>query len=394
MATTFYSILGLEPSASAAEIRIAYKRLAMQYHPDKNPGSAAAEEAFKQINEAYHVLSDPLKKTRYDNLINPQGTYTPPVENWREANRRRFWQWKQAQQQPYVIDKNYFKIQGLAFLVFIVIAGFCFALIHTAYYIKDQQRQAEWQANTNAMMEVKNLFINGRFEDALKQALQLKQQDPFEFRFTIMHDSLVDVLHGLADSAFKKQEFSEAITLYRQLQPYEDPSHIEILQRIAMCQYYLGNYTEALQSLKHLHNQDPANLQLVYEISMINLDYLDNPEEAMHYLDLGKKLFKQNLSEVYGDAFMLAVNPKDIPDVYYSLFEARARANMTLENYEEVYHDCNWGIYLRPNQLTPYKLRIKAALQGGRQESLCSDLKNAIRLGDVESKRVFQKKCR
>lgn len=64
----YYKILGLERSASAEDARKAYRKLAMQYHPDRNPGNKQAEEKFKEINEAYQVLSDPQKKARYDQL--------------------------------------------------------------------------------------------------------------------------------------------------------------------------------------------------------------------------------------------------------------------------------------------------------------------------------------
>ncbi len=64
----YYQILGLERSAGADEVRKAYRKLAMQYHPDRNPGDKQAEEKFKEINEAYQVLSDPQKRARYDQL--------------------------------------------------------------------------------------------------------------------------------------------------------------------------------------------------------------------------------------------------------------------------------------------------------------------------------------
>ncbi len=64
----YYQILGVDRSASADDVRKAYRKLAMQYHPDRNPGNKQAEEKFKEINEAYQVLSDPQKRARYDQV--------------------------------------------------------------------------------------------------------------------------------------------------------------------------------------------------------------------------------------------------------------------------------------------------------------------------------------
>ncbi len=64
----YYKILGVDRKASADDIRSAYRKLAMKYHPDKNPGDKKAEDSFKEINEAYQVLSDDQKRARYDQL--------------------------------------------------------------------------------------------------------------------------------------------------------------------------------------------------------------------------------------------------------------------------------------------------------------------------------------
>jgi molecular chaperone DnaJ len=70
---TLYDTLGVKKGASADEIKKAYRKLAAQYHPDKNPGDAAAEERFKEVQNAYDVLSDEQKRKQYDSFGDPNG---------------------------------------------------------------------------------------------------------------------------------------------------------------------------------------------------------------------------------------------------------------------------------------------------------------------------------
>ena len=73
----YYEVLGLQKGASEDEIKKAFRKMAMKYHPDKNPGNKEAEEKFKEVNEAYSVLSDPDKKSKYDRFghagVDPNG---------------------------------------------------------------------------------------------------------------------------------------------------------------------------------------------------------------------------------------------------------------------------------------------------------------------------------
>ena len=94
----FYEVLGVSKTASDAEIKKAYRKLAKKYHPDSNPNDAVAAERFKEINEAYDVLSDPEKKKLYDQFgaaafeAGSEGGSRRIWWLWRLPWR--FWQWK------------------------------------------------------------------------------------------------------------------------------------------------------------------------------------------------------------------------------------------------------------------------------------------------------------
>src|SRR5947208_15335467 len=77
MASSLYEALGVPKNASAADLKKAYRKLVQQYHPDKNPGDAAAEKRFKEIQHAYDVLSDPEKRKQYDTFGSRNGRGGP-----------------------------------------------------------------------------------------------------------------------------------------------------------------------------------------------------------------------------------------------------------------------------------------------------------------------------
>lgn len=72
----YYEMLGVDKNAPSAEIKRAYRTLAIKYHPDRNLGNKAAEEKFKDINEAYEVLSDPSRRANYDDSLKPKSWFS------------------------------------------------------------------------------------------------------------------------------------------------------------------------------------------------------------------------------------------------------------------------------------------------------------------------------
>src|SRR5512135_839940 len=86
----YYEVLHLERTATAEEVKKAYRQLAVKHHPDKNPGDKTAEEKFKEVGEAYEVLGDPQKRAAYDQYGHAAfdrraGGFHDPFEVFREV---------------------------------------------------------------------------------------------------------------------------------------------------------------------------------------------------------------------------------------------------------------------------------------------------------------------
>jgi len=79
----YYALLGVKKDSSTDDIKKAYRRLARKYHPDLNPGDKNSERKFKEINEAYEVLSDSKKRTEYDQFGKTEFGAGPGFEGFR-----------------------------------------------------------------------------------------------------------------------------------------------------------------------------------------------------------------------------------------------------------------------------------------------------------------------
>jgi curved DNA-binding protein CbpA len=391
----FYTLLEIPRNADSTQIRAAYKRLAFHYHPDLNPGDARAEELFKQINEAYHTLSDPIKKSRYDARLNSYQGYSDHSDwQWRAYQQQQYQRWRQAHESRYTFDKEYFKIQGLAFLTFLIIAGFCYGLIHTVNYVYELKQQENTRQNLQLVSQVNNLFTSGNVDEAFTMISNLIRRDPLEYRFVIAYDSLLAELRKKADREFNESNLGSSLYHLQVIKKYEHPTRFETLRKIAVCQYNLEKYDSALLTLKELHTVQPWNFELVYQIGLINLVNMQNASEALEYFTLGKKMFKESLSRKYGQAFEIVMNPADAPDMYYDLFEARAKANLMLAEYEEAITDCNWAVFLRPQKAEGYKLRALSKAGASQFRTLCSDLQLARQYGATGIAELQQQYCR
>ncbi len=400
----YYNILGIPSTASSEDIKRAYKKLAIVYHPDKNQGDIKAEEQFKLINEAYQTLSDPIKKNRYDFLKQygaAASTLFDTVEHEKGYSRRRTYPpytrhyspGESSQYTEYKVDKKYFRdlfvTLGLFFLISAVIVGF----YELQEYLSERQITEIRQQNHIVLQEARENFVDGDYREALSKVTTLVARYPNESNYRKAFKGMMGQLSDVAQTQFDAAQYNRAAAHYEIIKDFEDPMNLNTWYRIAMCHYKDGQFIKSVQSLDYILLRDRQNIPLLLQIASIYDNDLRQPSQALPYYDEAKALFKKFQATSYGEAFELIMPAEDTPDIYFELFVKRAELNLRLENYEEAITDCNWAILLRPERVAPFLMRARAYSVTGVQYRACRDWKSAAALGSPEAERLFNESC-
>ena len=233
----YYQFLNIPQEADRKAIRSAYKKLAVQYHPDKNPDNPAAEEQFKRINEAYQVLSDEHKKEGYDQqlkafLLNPYPELEPPNTAFQRRNmayyHERNYNRPRFIRETELSDNQRFKAWAMAgMIVFCLGAG----IVWLAYWQKQTATLTRYQEGLAFMKK-------GFFQEA-------------EYRFN-------EVLHLQKDHAgayFQKgllyadayRIYDQALHCFNKAIDLSDNARPDMYFKRGFCLYQLAEYKKAEQ---------------------------------------------------------------------------------------------------------------------------------------------------
>ncbi|WP_317206941.1 tetratricopeptide repeat protein [Pontibacter silvestris] len=281
----YYSILGISQTATSKEVKLAYKQLAIKYHPDKNPGNARAEELFKLINAAYQVLSNPNKRAQYDFKLHYQQQQRQIVRQQQPYYDTRY---RQTRPPASVSERHYHKRRANKrfskkdlYITLIFIAGillFSFLLKGIMDYVTGEDK---YETAVAYMEDGKYSSAHSLLSDAIR--FMPNNAEPYEARASLelnVYENYKAALHDL----------NKAIALE------EEPS--------AQAYYMRG------QSLLQLTEYEKAEADLTYALELdkelweaylargeVRLFYLNNYEDAIAdlsaYLDHGSSSGKK-----------------------------------------------------------------------------------------------------
>lgn len=411
---TYYEVLGVSPQASLAEIKSAFKKLALLYHPDRNPNNPEAEEKFKIINTAYHILSDPNLKFKYDQKLYYQ--YSTEEERLRQAYRKaaqrrayyqrrrpltiyerlgRFgWHDNRYTDAPYKIDKEYFRVQAYTLIVFFVIAGTILGIFRLSDYFQRQEEIKLKAKNDMVLKEADSLFRARQFETALEKVHLLALNNPQELQYKKTEASMLDGIRRIADWEYDKQEYQQAADMYSILFTYEKYDKTIHLNNISNCYIALGSFERAIQAQQLILQKEPRNIYAALRIGQLYTFQLQQAQNGIAYLDFCKAIFKEKMTNIYGKAFELVMDASLAPDVYFDTFETRAKANMALGNYAEALTDCKWATFLREDAAEMHYLKAICRLATNNKHNVCSDLKIALQKGHEPAAQMLRIHCK
>lgn len=408
----YYKILGITRTADHEMIKAAYKKLALKYHPDRNPNNKDAEECFKLINEAHQILSNPHKKAQYDLILNysyqsyesvvketNRSPYGPPRRKAERSVYDRYgkqpWGYapKYKTAPPYKIDRNYYKTQ------FFTLAAVCVVAILITGFVKinqhlEEQRALELKAkNDKILAQVQLLYDNGNYRQSFDMITDLISHNPIETEYAARKETMLANLYDYTMSLYQHADYQSAVQILEVLRDYQRPMNLNTWRMIADCNYQLKKYQQAIHALDYIFIRDKNNIELATTIGNIYYDHLGNVSKALEYYTEAKRIFKDLQSATYGKAFELIMSVKNTPPIYYDLFFKRAEINMAANNFEEAITDYNWAIFLRRNSAPAYYYRGICKKETGNTSSACRDWKRAADLGHKEAKQLNSQNC-
>lgn len=336
-----YQVLGVSSSASPAEIKAAFKRLAIQYHPDKNAGSAAAEEQFKTINHAYQILINPASREDYD-LLRQYGHQTNTSQQQEPSTGRhrdkyyqrkgKTYQQKQQKHSQHSQQQNYTrkktkptppmsKWETFVWIVFGLFGSFVlFIVVKTGmdhYDTRLSYQEAEHAYYIDNRISTATNLLSGAIsrDDEYAEAYLLygkiimEKGGDAEHAIRLLNQGIIlsdevnsDYQLYLADAYHKAGQRREAYYAYKkviELIPEHQHAHYQ-LGELAL--YYRQNYQEAIGhfdqvlALDHKHQQAHLHKGIAlykerqYEASQaslntaVNLDPLDGV--AFYYIGI------------------------------------------------------------------------------------------------------------
>ncbi|MEO9483596.1 MAG: DnaJ domain-containing protein [Ekhidna sp.] len=379
--TNYYHVLGLSEDASPSEIKAAFKRLAVKYHPDKHPGKPEMEEKFKEVNRAHQVLSDEYEKARFDLKLKYRQfseneprhyTYRPPQTNaWKNRNRTKYASGKVDYKQNAIATAYAF---GITFIIaLMVMAG---VWVKQSY--DDHRLEERLAERRTTYAEARKHFNSGDYKTAFEMMTSLDFFRAEERDMKVFKSSMLDKIIEKGDKHYDQNNFHAAIALYELVQEFAPdlPFH-ELRQKLAEAYKLTGQPDKAITILNEFLLTEYDVIQTLVELAKIQRNELKDPQKAMDNLLTAHRLAIKRYKTFFGEGYALVINEKYIPESHYHLYTTLAELYLELDDPEMAIKAADWNKYVWPDSAISYVTSANSYIAMNQKSQACLEFAGA-----------------
>lgn len=380
--TDYYAILEVLPNASQTDIKAAFKRLAVKYHPDKHQGNTEMEERFKDVNQAYQVLSNPYEKARYDLQIqfgetHQTFTYQAPAP-YSGARRPRY-------KQPEVKWRENWIATAYALGFTVVVASLVMTVIFVKNYF-DSKRVEEMLANRRVLFEQAQLsYENGKVEQAMVFLNELGMFFESEQDMESYKKELLDGFIFQAEHSYNLQSYQQAVYYYELLEAFAPRTPLQLKEHLAKSYIELEEIEKGIYYLKQLLLADYSKLEIYLLLGQISRDKQGDIQEAQRYFELASEVAISQYRAIYGEAYLVVMGGTSLPPYHYWLYTGLAETYFQTGNYEKAIKATIWNVAMWPDSASNYAVAARSYLELGQTKQACVAYSSALNLGYTES---------
>lgn len=398
----YYYILGLSQSATQVEIKTAYRKLALRYHPDKNGGSSYAEERFKQISEAYRVLSNPRKKARHDWSLEYEAyQQTQPAWNHHPTAQQETTTYTQARPQAtrrkrpplrYTSRHNVIAT-AWAFSIFFVVA-----LIVVGVSLWNSHRLAELEAERNqyareVYVQAEQHYQRGQFELSLGMLQEARENASVAPQANQLQASILQRLEDEGLQEYRNGNFARAAQLLQVVADHVGEYRPLALAHLVASYEGIQDYEGAIRAYKLVIKAEPRTIEARNRLARIYAEQYKDFDTALQYYQQASELVTDQYRTEYGEAFAITVNPAKTPDSHYQLHCGLAQVYISQGMLQQAESALKWAMFLRPEEPLAFYLQGIKNREAKNMTAACESWTAAVEKGSAQANELLKEYC-
>lgn len=377
----YYEILGVDENATDLEIKAAFKKKAVQFHPDKHQGDTAMENIFKELNNAYQILSNPYKRARYDMTLKYvafEVTVEPPEPQRRRPYPPTFHP-PVIKREP-INSKENLKATLYAFLFAFTVALIIKGGIWTHDYLEAQEFARVMAERREIFDEAQKKYKEGRMVESLEILDQMGGFLRSELDIRDYKDLVLQQMLKEANKYYEQKQYGKALENFELLKKYPIGGSLNIMIKKAEAYKQVGNFAPAIEIFNDMYQMGYRSTSFYYSFAKLYKDGPKNYNRALKYYEIAAKKAVMEYESSIGSAFPVVITASMIPELHYSIYLELSEAYYLTQDYEQTIKSIEWTREIWPDSSFQYILSGKSHLALNQIPSACSEFKIAVSL--------------